>query len=128
MYRLINIHEHAMTREIELKNLDTNVENICFDDSALRSDNYNFEFMNLNQEYMCRIELFGDTVTEMGERVVECLVNRELKIGKVDYVEILVNEETYYVDKRKVNDNIFFFKVGRKDIIQVNDVIHPDLL
>jgi hypothetical protein len=128
MYNLININEHAMTRGIELKNLDTNVTNICFDDSALKSDNHNFEFMKLNQEYMCRIELFGDTVTEMDKRVVECIVNRETKIGKVDYMEVFVNKETYYVDKSKVSQNIFFFKVSRKDIIQVNDVIHPDLL
>jgi len=128
MYNLININEHVMTRDIKLKNLDTNVENICFDDSALKSDHHNFEFMKLNQEYRCRIELFGDTVSEVDERVVECIVNKEVKIGKFDYIEVFVNREIYYVEKSKVSQNIFFFKVSRKDIIQVNDVIHPDLL
>ena len=132
MYKLIRIEEYTMTRDIELENLDTGTRDICFDDSIL-NDDINFEFMEIGKEYDCKILLFGILTTNKGEDVVECVINKEVKIGNYNFLEVKVNNDIYYLSKAEavqegINDKVFLYDVGRKNILQVNDIIHHDLL
>ena len=121
-----------MTRDIELENLDTGTRDICFDDSNL-NDDINFEFMEIGKEYDCKIELFGILTTNKGEDVVECVINKEVKIGDCNFLEVKVNNDIYYLSKAEavqegINDKVFLYDISRKDIIQVDDVVHHHLL
>lgn len=132
MYKLVAIEEAAMTRFVELENLDTAQIDKCFDDSALKS-NFNFEVMKKGEVYDCKILLFGDVVYTNEERTVECIVvNRDVCIGNTNVIEVNVKSNIYYIKEEKnkgaVSLNSFLFKVSRKDLIQVNDIIHEDLL
>lgn len=132
MHKLILIKEAMMTRDVKLQNSDTETVDFCFDDSALVS-NKNFEFMEINREYNCKIKLFGEPVNRWGEDVVECeLLSINIFISKRLFVCVKVQEDIYNVLQNKIENilgkNKFLFNVSRKDLIQVNDVIHNDLL
>ena len=58
MYRVVSIDRDEMTKNIQIKNLETGTVDICFDDSSLVSDE-NFDFMREGNEYECKIKLFG---------------------------------------------------------------------
>lgn len=80
MYKVVSVENYEMTRSIELENLETGTVDRCFDDSSLVSDE-NFEFMNLNDEYNCKIKLFGNVVQDR-EGAVRCIIDcREVKVG-----------------------------------------------
>lgn len=132
MYELISIDEYTATRFVQLKNLGTGVIEECFDDSAIVSE-VNFEFMMIGQQYECKIMLFGKPVPVKVNGSVTCkVVNKEVVVGRRTMVEIQANGGMYYVEKRDVtnylNQDEFEFYFTRKDLIQVEDVIHADLL
>ena len=54
MYKVLSIDSDEMTKNIKLENMKTGTIDICFDDSALVSDK-NFDFMNVGEEYKCKI-------------------------------------------------------------------------
>ncbi|MDR2976085.1 MAG: hypothetical protein LBV19_02065 [Streptococcaceae bacterium] len=131
MHRVEKIKESTATRILVLKNEVTGTRDECFDDSALVSDQ-NFDFMQVNQSYPCKIKLFGKQVSAKEARVVTCRVlNENSRIGNTDFVEVSVGEDVYYVLKSQVMNrsekSSFIFKVSRKDLIQVNQTIHKDL-
>ncbi|ECL0249370.1 hypothetical protein LMS58_001593 [Listeria monocytogenes] len=131
MYYVESITESVVTRVLELKNESTGTVDLCFDDSAVVS-NKNFEFMKQGNSYDCKIKLFGDLVKEKEERTVACLItNVNVRIGKSDFLEVTIKEDVYYIPKEKVlnilEQDIILFKISRKDLIEVNDVIHEDL-
>ena len=132
MHKLTRIKKAAMTRDIELENLETGTLDFCFDDSALVSYD-NFEFMEKDENYECKIKLFGEMAKDYGERVLKCnVVSTDILIGKKLFISVLVGEDMYYIYQHKLehkcNQKEFLFLVSRKDIIQVNNVLHPDLL
>ena len=132
MYELIDIVEDDVTRLIKLKNIDTGIMEECFDDSAVISDN-NFDFMQIGQKYECKIKLFGKPLAERTSNSIICkVVNREVMIGQRAMVEVQVNNSKYYIPRQKVSeyldDDIFNFYFTRKDLVQVNNIIHADLL
>ena len=47
-------------------------------------------------------------------------------------VKVLVEADEYYIPIKKVNDFLdskeFYFQYTRKDLIEVNEIIHADLL
>ncbi|EHQ6863356.1 TPA: hypothetical protein ACSY4D_00510 [Listeria monocytogenes] len=131
MYYVESITESVVTRVLELKNESTGTVDLCFDDSAVVS-NKNFEFMKQGNSYDCKIKLFGDLVKEKEERTVACLItNVNVRIGNSDFLEVNVKDDAYYIPKEKVlnilEQDIILFKISRKDLIEVNDVIHGDL-
>ncbi|OFG26529.1 hypothetical protein BJM51_13300 [Listeria monocytogenes] len=131
MYYVESITESVVTRVLELKNESTGTVDLCFDDSAVVS-NKNFEFMKQGNIYDCKIKLFGDLVKEKEERTVACLItNVNVRIGNSDFLEVTIKEDVYYIPKEKVlnilEQDIILFKISRKDLIEVNDVIHEDL-
>ena len=132
MYEVIDIVDDDATRFIKLKNIDTDNIEECFDDSAVVSDN-NFEFMQIGQKYECKIKLFGKPLAERTSNSIICkVVNREVVIGQRAMVEVEINNSKYYVPRQKVSEyldnDVFHFCFTRKDLVQVDNIIHADLL
>lgn len=52
-------------------------------------------------------------------------------IGKKPMVEVQIDNDHYYIARKTIkgflNDESFYFCCTRKDLIQVNDVVHADL-
>lgn len=132
MYELIEIIENDATRFLKLKNIDTNKIEECFDDSALVS-NLNFNFMQVGQIYDCKIKLLGRPVDNRTDRSVTCrFVSKEITIGHKSLVKVQIDNSQYYISKQKIKDYLsgesFNFDFTRKDLIQVDNVIHADLM
>lgn len=132
MYEVISIKEYGATRFIKLKNMDTGTVDECFDDSAL-TNGKSFNFIQTGQQYDCKIKLFGRAVPENQTDSINCrLTNKKILIGKEEMTEVEVNNNKYYIVTKKVIgylhcDN-FNFCFTRKDLVQVNNTIHADLL
>ncbi|MBO0468822.1 hypothetical protein JZO73_15065 [Enterococcus plantarum] len=127
MYKLLSISESVATRNLELKNLNTGTIDSCFDDSAVTSFK-NFDFMEINEVYICKIYLFGE-FDDAGENFKYI---KNVKIGNRDLSEI-INEkgDVYYIGKISESEfvsseKMLHYKYTRKDIIQVNNIVHPD--
>ncbi len=132
MYELIDIVEDDATRLIKLKNIDTGIIEECFDDSAVVSEN-NFDFMQIGQKYECKIKLFGKPLAERTSNSIICkVINKEIIIGQKAMVEVQINNGKYYIPRQKVSEYLdsdsFNFCFTRKDLVQVNNIIHADLL
>ena len=132
MYELVEIVEDDATRVVKLKNAKTGTVEVCFDDSAVISDE-NFSFMKIGQQYECKIKLFGKPFARETSNSVICkLTNKEVVIGRSEMVEVEVDNSKYYILKEKIRDYLdcdsLNFCPTRKDLIQVNNTIHADLL
>ena len=132
MYRVVSIDRDEMTKNIQIKNLETGTVDICFDDSSLVSDE-NFDFMREGNEYECKIKLFGTVVSDMQENAVLCkIVNSCIIVGTKKMVEVLVGKDKYYIPEKKISNLLsskeIIFKFTRKDLIEVNHIILADLL
>lgn len=136
MHKLIKIEEYDITRHVTLKNLETGTEDYCFDDSDMVDLKYNpkdFWFMEVGKKYDCKILLFGRTVSASASKKILCQVVRDNVIcGEAHLVEVSVNGDRYYIHRSDVEDAIkngeFYYSIIRKDLIQVDDVIHGDYL
>lgn len=132
MYKVIAIKEYDMTRDVNLKSLTSGNIDECFDDSALVSDKC-FDFMEVGKEYECKIMLFGNVSNNKMESSVLCKIeNKDDIVGKRKMVKVMVDNDSYYIPQEKVrnflNSTSFYFNCSRKDLIQVNNVIHADWL
>lgn len=132
MYELIDVVEDDATRLVKLKNIDTGIIEECFDDSSVVSDN-NFNFMQIGQRYECKIKLFGRPLAERISNSIICkVINKEIMIGQKAMVEVQINNGKYYIPRQKVSEYLdndsFNFCFTRKDLVQVNNIIHADLL
>lgn len=130
MYKVCIIQHYQATRDVELLNETTQTKDLCFDDSALVSF-ANFGFMEEGKTYDCKIKLFGDVVEKESATSVEIrITNPTVFIGKKPMIEVQIDEDIYYIprskaDNAELNDRLFF-RFSRKDLIQVDDVIHND--
>lgn len=127
MYKLLSIEASVATRNLELENLDTATIDLCFDDSAVTSFK-NFDFMQINEVYDCKIFLFGGQ-DDSGEKFQ--YIN-DVSIGRTVLSEV-ANEkgDVYYINKISASESFskqkkLSYKYTRKDLIQVNSIIHPD--
>ena len=132
MYKVVSIDSDEMTKNVQVKNLQTGTVDICFDDSALVSDK-NFDFMSEGNEYDCKIKLFGNVVSAMQENAVLCkILNPNITVGIKKMVKVLVGDDEYYIPEKKIsnflNSKEIYFRYTRKDLIEVNHIIHADLL
>jgi hypothetical protein len=132
LYRVNKILYYQATRDIELFNEKTGTKDLCFDDSALVSFT-NFSFLKEGKTYNCKIKLFGEfTVRETDLCVKVNITNPTITIGKKIMMELKIDNDTYYVPKieaEKVSlGRLLFFQFTRKDLIQVDDVIHANYL
>ena len=132
MHKVLSIDSDEMARSIELKNMKTGTIDICFDDSALVSDK-NFDFINVGEEYKCKIKLFGNVTTNLQEKSVLCKVlEKDVSVGTKKMVKVIVETDEYYIPIKKISDfldlNEFYFKYTRKDLVAVDNIVHADLL
>ena len=135
MHKLLEIKSFVMTRLLTLENENTGTVDICFDDSDVVSNN-DFSFMKKNESYDCKIKLFGNVVDKLNndKSTFLCTVKKHsCQIGKTNFVMISTeNNDNYYIPKsifyKRKMKNEFYFKVVRKDIIQVNENLHGDYI
>jgi len=132
MYEVIQIIGESIARLVRLRNCENNIVHECFDDSAVVSDE-NFGFMRVGQLYNCKIKLFGKVVTEKTATSFTCTVSdARAVIGKKTMVEVQTKTGVYYVPLRKASGyqrgDMFEFACTRKDLIQVDNTVHADLL
>ncbi len=130
MYEVLSFMDYMMTRDVILKNTDTGTIDTCFDDSDVSGS----KFFDLEPGgiYDCKIELFGDEVeneTESGCGKLVCckVIRRNVPVGIMNMVQVLVGGDVYYVDQSEIknitNKDIFWYRYTRKDLIQVNDTV-----
>ena len=131
MYRIKDIKEYKMTRSVILENLNTGTVDECFDDSALVSKKC-FDFIKIGKSYNCKMKLFGEVVNSNINAAVLCkIISRDIMIGSWKMLKVLIGQDEYYIPQNKLKNldiNSFYFKYSRKDLIQVDNVIHADLL
>lgn len=132
MYKVISISDDEMTRNVELENSNTGTIEECFDDSALISE-INFNFITIGKEYECKIKLFGTVVQNMQNKTVICkIISKNEKVGTKEMVKVLVDNNEYYIPRKKVEKDLdkeeFLFRYTRKDLIQVDNILHSDML
>ena len=134
MHRLLKKEEAQMTRFVTLKNVDTGTEDYCFDDSDVVDVKHrDFYFMEIGKKYDCRILLFGDPEPgKVGEKAYCRVVRDNVVCGSGRHVEVKVGEDRYYVPRSDVEDQLkngeFYYYYTRRDLIQVDNVIHGDYL
>ena len=131
MYQVLSFIDYMMTRDVKLKNTKTGTIDTCFDDSDVSSGNC-FGFMELEGIYDCKIELFGDeaeegTESDCGKLVCCKVIRRNVPVGIMNMVQVLVGGDVYYVDQCEIKNimdkDIYWYRYTRKDIIQVNDKV-----
>lgn len=134
MYKVQEIKQYQVTRDVYLLNLENGTIDICFDDSDLTPFE-DFYFITLNSVYDCKIQLSGVYTkyeTEVSEKCV--ILEKDVIIGQRSCFKVLFDNNIYYIVQEKsetyeiINDEYINFVIGRKDLIQVDDVIHGDLL
>jgi hypothetical protein len=126
------VEDDEVTRIVKLRNLDSGTIEECFDDSMLVSEE-GFGFIEVGQKYECKIKLFGKVVKEDNDKSVLCtIVDRNIVIGTKNMIKIIVEDDFYYIPQNKLSDYLnvdtFLFNFTRKDLFQVNEVIHADML
>lgn len=130
MYKVIRFRDATLTRIVELENEETGTRHLCFDDSALVSNN-NFEFMKVGQLYNCKIELFGN-FSDQSEGMKCQIIKLNTMIGLRNMTQIMIDDDIFYVcAELPKNDTVnkkIYINFTRKNLIQVDDVIHKDFL
>lgn len=149
MFKFLSASNADMTRFVKLENCETGKIEVCFDDSDLRHEHQKgFEFMQVGSVYDCKILLFGIAIDLSDEEAIEqsrilCRTTaRELlvcetidsysSVGNRKLLQVISDGNIYYVDindAAALNDcRRFVFRFSRKDLIQVDDVVHPSFL
>lgn len=132
MHKMISKTEYDMTRHVTLKNLETGTEDYCFDDSDMENEKYeDFYFMEEGKKYDCKIQMFGRVVPRDAQnpKTVLCRVVRDnVIVGEARLVEVAVDMDRYYIPRHEVSEQVkngsFYYACLRKDLIQVDNVIH----
>ncbi len=132
MYKVMKIINYMATRDVVLRNLETGTEDLCFDDSAVVSYT-NFNFIEEGKIYDCKIELFGDFVDRPTESSTEVtIIETGVIIGKYKYFKVKINSNIYYILESDAKGHEIkpkmYYDCTRKDLAQVDDVIHGDCL
>ncbi len=137
MYKFLSAACGDVTRHLKLENCETGNVDLCFDSSMLKHNNQSdFSFMKIGEIFECKILLFGnasDMSAPITQNGIVCeTVKQNIIIGKLEVVQIVSNKNTYFVaadDIKNLKDlSQFVFDFSRKDLIQVDDIIHPRYL
>ena len=132
MFKVLKINRGIATTFIDMLNLETGTVDKCFDDSALVSYE-NFDFMEEGKIYDCKIELFGNFVDKTNNLSTELtIIESDILVGKTEYLKVMVGNDVYFIPKSEVKNmelkHKMYYDFTRKDLIQVDDVIHADCL
>ncbi len=130
MYTVVRMQEYMATRDVWLKNEETGTIDICFDDSLAISE-AGFDFLKVGEQYECKIGLFGEAETGPVNGAVPLkIVSKRVKVGNRNKVKVNLNGDIYYITPNKIPeflpDQILWFSITRKDLIQVDDVLNSD--
>ena len=130
MYRVTGIKEYAATRDVLLLNEETGTQETCFDDSALLGYE-NFSFMKQGEHYECKIVLFGRLGLPEESGLLACTVlERRVPVGVRKLAKVQVGQDIYYIPERELKDvgdvDVIYYSSSRRDLIQVNNVLHAD--
>ena len=132
MFKVIKIDRCSATTFIDMVNLDTGTIDKCFDDSAVVSYE-NFDFMKEGEIYDCKIELFGtfkDAADSLSSEVI--IIETGVTVGKSKYLKVMLGNDIYFIPETE-SKNIelkrkMYYGFTRKDLIQVDDIVHADCL
>ena len=130
MYRVTGIKEYAATRDVLLLNEETGTRETCFDDSALKGYE-NFSFMKQGEHYECKIVLFGRLGLPEESDLLACTVlERRVPVGVRKMAKVQVGQDIYYIPERELKDvgdvGVIYYRSSRRDLIQVDNVLHAD--
>ncbi len=90
--------------------------------------------MEFNALYDCKIKLFGNPVKHIKHNpnaVFLKILNLSCYIERKEFIKVgTLNNDIYYIPKSDIDTikNEFYFEITRKDIIQVNSVLHADCM
>jgi hypothetical protein len=133
VYKVIKIYKSTATSFIDLLNLDTGTIDKVFDDSSVVSYD-NFGFIEEGGIYDCKIELFGVFLNNNSDDscVEITLIETNAIVGNTKYIKVLINSDVYYIPESETRDiklkKKMYYNFTRKDLIQVDNVIHADCL
>ena len=130
MYRVTGIKEYAATRDVLLLNEETGTQETCFDDSALLGYE-NFSFMKQGEHYECKIVLFGRLGLPEESDLLACTVlERRVPVGVRKMAKVQVGQDVYYIPERELKDvgdvGVIYYRSSRRDLIQVDNVLHAN--
>ena len=132
MYKVTGIKEYAATRDVFLLNEETGTQETCFDDSALKGYE-NFSFMKQGERYECKIKLFGRLGLPEDSDLLACTVlERRVPVGVRKLAKVQVGQDIYYILEKELKDvgdvDVIYYSSSRRDLIQVDNVLHADYL
>ena len=130
MYKVMGFDEAVATREVFLLNEETGTRETCFDDSALMGYE-NFSFMKQGEHYECKIVLFGRLGLPKESGLLACTVlERRVPVGVRKMAKVQVGQDIYYIPERELKDvgdvGVIYYRSSRRDLIQVDNVLHAD--
>lgn len=132
MYKVLKIKNAQATSFLDLLNLETGTIDHVFDDSDLRCDE-SFEFMEEGKVYNCKMRLFGDFTPVKDEYTMEVAIwDTDVMIGDTKHIKVAIGADIYYVLQSDAQgiilEKTMLYSFSRKDLIQVDAVVHADLL
>ena len=132
MYKVIGFDEAVATRDVFLLNEETGTQETCFDDSALKGYE-NFSFMKQGERYECKIKLFGRLGLPEDSDLLACTVlERRVPVGVRKLAKVQVGQDIYYILEKELKDvgdvDVIYYSSSRRDLIQVDNVLHADYL
>ena len=130
MYKVMGFDEAVATRKVFLLNEETGTQETCFDDSALKGYE-NFSFMKQGERYECKIKLFGRLALPEDSDLLACTVlERRVPIGVRKMAKVQVGQDIYYIPERELKDvgdvGVIYYSSSRRDLIQVDNVLHAN--
>ena len=132
MYKAMGFKEAVATRKVFLLNEETGTRETCFDDSALKGYE-NFSFMKQGERYECKIKLFGRLGLPEDSDLLACTVlERCVPVGVRKLAKVQVGQDIYYILEKELKDvgdvDVIYYSSSRRDLIQVDNVLHADYL
>jgi len=133
MYQVLKITRSVATNSVDLLNLNTETKDLnCFDDSGLKGLE-NFDFMEEENIYDCKLLLFGEfekNSTGLGIEVT--IIDKDVMVGNRKCFRVLIDSDVYYILESDAKDievkEKMHYTFSRKDIVQVENVVHPVFL
>ena len=132
MYKVMGFKEAVATRKVFLLNEETGTQETCFDDSGLAGEE-NFLFMKQGEHYECKIKLFGRLGLPEDSDLLACTVlERRVPVGVRKLAKVQVGQDIYYILEKELKDvgdvDVIYYSSSRRDLIQVDNVLHADYL
>jgi hypothetical protein len=136
MYKVLKIEKYQVTSSLSLLNIETKTREDVFNDSDVVDISWNCvefnDFMKEGELYECKITLFGKFVPDEDNSAIEVVLdNLDVLIGDTHFIKVHINSDNYYILKSDADGmelrEKMNYKVSRKDLIQVSNVIHGKL-